>query len=99
DVKRPRREHRTEDGDDQIEAAIRKTLEVARITFLEPAIRQPLAPRALTTGLHEVGGNIHAEDVSPQARSGERGGPITASEVEHLRAPSDVQATDERLTA
>src|SRR5205085_2374465 len=53
-----RREHRTEDADDEVEAVVLELVQIARIAFLEPAVRDAERLRTTIAGLDEVAGDV-----------------------------------------
>ncbi len=72
-------------ADDEIE---RLVLECGRGRLASPSskrhVREAFLGGASVAGGHEVAGDVDAEHVGTEPRRGQRGGAVTAAEVEHL---------------
>ena len=84
---------------DEIEGLVVERGEIGRVAFLEPAVGQAQGRSPSVAGSHEVAGDVDAEHVRAELRSGHRGGPVAAPEVEDVDAGGDPELFDEPLAA
>ena len=93
------RKHRAENTYDQIERSVRQLGQIGSVAFLKATVRQALSLRALIPGGDEVFGDVDAQHVGARSGLRYRGGPVPASEVEHVHALRDPETLDQGLPA
>ena len=98
DVERLRREHRSEDADDEVEASSSRSAGSMRRLLGTGSCRGPASARVVA-GLDEVARDVDTQHVRAEPRRRQRGGAVTAPEVQDLEPVGDPQFLDERLAA
>ena len=98
-IKRLGRKHGPEDTHDEVKRLIFQLVQIGRIAFLEPAVREALLPGALVSGLNQVPRDIHAQHVRSESRRRYGRRSIAAAEVQNLEPFGDSEPPDERLAA
>src|SRR5262249_20292064 len=73
--------------------------QVARVTLLEPEVREAVLPSTAVSGFDEVAGDVDAQHVRAAARRGQRRGAVSAAEIEHLEPRLHAEALHYRVTA
>ena len=91
DVERPRREHRAEDADDEVEAFVGDAVRSDASPCSKRRLGRPAASRARVAGGDEVRGNVDAEHIGAAPGRGKRRRAVAAAEVEDLHARRDAE--------
>jgi hypothetical protein len=78
---------------------ILELLQIGRIAFLKPAVREAVLFGPLVSSLHQVPRNINAQHVRPEPRRWQCRRPIPAAEIQNLEPFHDPESCDERLSA
>ena len=98
-VKGPGSEHCAEDADDPVEGSVGEFIQVRGVAHLELAIGKACLEGAFVACLHQIARNIDTEYIGAEHRFRQRGGAVSASQVQDLCTFGDPKPLHEARAA